>query len=78
MKHVYILINLNKAIITKIIFLYYLFQIIYWDAKSIFMEHRFITPKDSFIRAIAICQQRVIDCRADEVIFLDINNYFNS
>lgn len=32
------------------------------------MEHRFITPKDDFIRAIAICQQRVISCNADEVM----------
>lgn len=32
------------------------------------MEHRFITPSDGFIRAIAICRQRLLDCSADTVI----------
>ncbi|KAL6441585.1 hypothetical protein ACFW04_003611 [Cataglyphis niger] len=43
-------------------------KIIYWDEKSFFMEHRFITPSDGFIRAIAICRQRLLDCSADTVI----------
>ena len=45
-----------------------LFQIIYWDSKAVYMEHRFITPKDDFVRAIAICQQRVISCNADDIM----------
>lgn len=32
------------------------------------MEHRFITPSDGFIRAIAICRQRLLDCSAETVI----------
>jgi hypothetical protein len=44
------------------------FQIIYWDSKALYMEHRFITPKDDFVRAIAICQQRVISCNADDIM----------
>lgn len=32
------------------------------------MEHRFITPADNFICAIAICRQRVIECNADDVM----------
>lgn len=43
-------------------------KIVYWDEKSIFMEHRFITPRDNFICAIAICRQRVIDCNAEDVM----------
>lgn len=43
-------------------------QIIYWDEKSIFMEHRFITPNDDFIRAIAICRQRLLECNAETVM----------
>ncbi|XP_063232006.1 protein THEM6 [Bacillus rossius redtenbacheri] len=43
-------------------------KIIYWDEKSIFMEHRFITPKDDFVRAIVLCQQRVINCSASDVM----------
>ncbi|XP_046994136.1 protein THEM6-like [Schistocerca americana] len=43
-------------------------KVIYWDTKSVFMEHRFITPKDDFVRAIVICQQRVINCNAEDII----------
>lgn len=31
------------------------------------MEHRFITPKDDFIRAIAICRQRVISASVEDI-----------
>lgn len=37
------------------------------------MEHRFITPSDGFIRAIAICRQRFLDCNADTVISALLN-----
>jgi hypothetical protein len=43
-------------------------QIIYWDEKTIFMEHRFVTPSDGFVRAIAICRQRLLDCSAEAVM----------
>ncbi|KAK0180750.1 hypothetical protein PV327_003101 [Microctonus hyperodae] len=43
-------------------------KIIYWDEKSIFMEHKFITPKDDFVRAIAICRQRLLECSAETVL----------
>lgn len=43
-------------------------KIIYWDEKTIFMEHRFVTPSDGFIRAIAICRQRLLDCSAEAVM----------
>lgn len=43
-------------------------KIIYWDEKTVFMEHRFITPSDGFVRAIAICRQRLLDCSAEAVI----------
>lgn len=32
------------------------------------MEHRFITPKDNFVRAIAVCRQKMIDCNAEELM----------
>lgn len=32
------------------------------------MEHRFITPKDDFVRAIAICRQRLIGVSAEDVM----------
>lgn len=45
-----------------------LFQIVYWTDNSIFMEHRFITPKDEFVRAIALCRQRLINVNAEDVL----------
>ncbi|XP_032673379.1 protein THEM6 isoform X2 [Odontomachus brunneus] len=48
-------------------------KIIYWDERSFFMEHRFITPNDGFVRAIAICRQKLLDCSADTVIGALIN-----
>jgi len=38
------------------------------------MEHRFITTSDGFIRAIAICRQRLLDCTADSVIGALLNS----
>lgn len=32
------------------------------------MEHRFVTPSDDFVRAIAICRQRLLDCSAETVM----------
>lgn len=43
-------------------------RIIYWDETSVFMEHRFLTPSDNFINAIAICRQRILDCSAEDVM----------
>ncbi|KAJ1528419.1 hypothetical protein ONE63_006833 [Megalurothrips usitatus] len=43
-------------------------RVIYWDSTSLFMEHRFVTPKDNFVRAIAVCRQRLIDCNAEEIM----------
>lgn len=32
------------------------------------MEHRFITTSDEFVRAIAICRQKLLDCNAETII----------
>lgn len=45
-----------------------MFQIVCWDDKSVFMEHRFVTPSDNFINAIVVCRQRIIDANAEEVM----------
>ncbi|CAH2987175.1 unnamed protein product [Chilo suppressalis] len=36
---------------------------IYWDDKTVFMEHEFIGP-GGFVHAVAVCRQRVIDTSA--------------
>ncbi|XP_039280885.1 protein THEM6 [Nilaparvata lugens] len=43
-------------------------KIIYWDHQSIFMEHRFITPKDEFVRAVVVCRQRLIGVNAEDIM----------
>ncbi|XP_017775872.1 PREDICTED: protein THEM6-like [Nicrophorus vespilloides] len=43
-------------------------KIIYWDDQSIFMEHRFTTPRDNFVNAIVWSRTRLMDCSADEVM----------
>lgn len=39
---------------------------VYWDDKTIFMEHEFIGPGD-FVHAVAVCRQRVIDTSASAI-----------
>ncbi|EEB11041.1 conserved hypothetical protein [Pediculus humanus corporis] len=43
-------------------------KILYWDDKNIYMEHRFITPKDDFVRAIALGRHRIINCDVNDVM----------
>ncbi len=45
-----------------------IFQVIYWDHNSIFMEHRFITKSNDFVNAIVMSRQRLINCSAEDVI----------
>ncbi|XP_048000546.1 protein THEM6 [Leguminivora glycinivorella] len=35
-------------------------RVIYWDNKTVFMEHEFVGP-GRFVHAVAVCRQRVID-----------------
>ncbi|KAL4712482.1 hypothetical protein ACJJTC_007498 [Scirpophaga incertulas] len=39
---------------------------IYWDDKTVFMEHEFIGP-GGFVHAVAVCRQRVIDTSASAI-----------
>lgn len=32
------------------------------------MEHRFVTPNDGFVRAIALCKQRLVGVNADDIL----------
>ncbi|XP_044728736.1 protein THEM6 [Chrysoperla carnea] len=41
-------------------------KLIYWDDKSFYFEHRFIS--NDFVRAIAICRQRLINCNTDDIM----------
>lgn len=43
-------------------------KIVYWDQDSIYMEHRFITTRDNFVRAILYGRQKVMKCSIDEVL----------
>lgn len=49
--------------------LYYITsKIVYWDQNSIYMEHRFITKRDNFVRAIVYCKQKVVKCNVEEIM----------
>ncbi|CAH0560745.1 unnamed protein product [Brassicogethes aeneus] len=43
-------------------------KVIYWDDKSIYMEHKFISYFDKFINAIAFCKVRIIDCDSENIL----------
>lgn len=43
-------------------------RIVYWDQNSIYMEHRFVSRNDSFVKAIVYGKQRVVKCNVDEVM----------
>ncbi|XP_077290727.1 protein THEM6-like isoform X1 [Arctopsyche grandis] len=42
---------------------------VFWDEKTIFMDHEFISS-DGFVNAVATCRQRVIGCGANTVVNL--------
>lgn len=41
-------------------------NVVYWDDKSIFLEHRFVCKK--FVHAIFLCRMRVTKCSAEEIM----------
>lgn len=43
-------------------------RIVYWDANSVYMEHRFVSRGDDFVNAIVHCRQRVINCDVDRLM----------
>lgn len=45
-----------------------LLQLIYWDSKAIYVEQKFITPNDGFVRAIILSKQVMIKVDVNDVI----------
>lgn len=43
-------------------------KIVYWDQSAIYMEHRFVTKSDNFVRAIVYGKQAVVKCNLEEVM----------
>nr|CAH7742090.1 unnamed protein product [Callosobruchus chinensis] len=43
-------------------------KLIYWDDQNVYMEHKFITPRDKFVNAIVLCRVRVVNCNAEDVM----------
>lgn len=43
-------------------------KIIYWDDQGIYMEHRFVTPRDGFVNAVVLSKTRLINCDTEEVM----------
>lgn len=61
--------NIRYRRFIRLFHLYYITsEIVYWDQNSIYMEHRFVTKKDNFVRAIVYCKQKVVKCNVEEVM----------
>lgn len=45
-----------------------IFQVLCWDEKSIFIEHKFITRNDDFVCAVAVGRTQILDCSAEEIM----------
>lgn len=43
-------------------------RIIYWEGPSIYMEHRFMSPGDDFVLAIAIGKQRLLKVESEDLM----------
>lgn len=43
-------------------------QLVYWDDKAIYVEQKFITPKDGFVRAVVLSKQVMLKANANEMI----------
>lgn len=43
-------------------------KVVYWDHDSIYMEHRFVTKHDKFVRAIVYGKQKVVKCSVEQVM----------
>lgn len=49
-----------------------LFQLVYWDDKAIYLEHKFITVSDKFVRAIIISKLNIIGLKMNLTDLLKI------
>ncbi|XP_063231946.1 protein THEM6 [Bacillus rossius redtenbacheri] len=43
-------------------------QMVWWDDKAIYLEQRFVTLRDGFVRAVSLSKQSVIGVSADEAV----------
>ncbi|XP_060531185.1 protein THEM6 [Cylas formicarius] len=43
-------------------------KIVYWDEQSVYLEHRFVTIRENFVNAIALCKMRLVEANADSVM----------
>lgn len=43
-------------------------KLIFWDEKAIYLEQRFVTLSDGFVRAIALSKQCITNCNVVELL----------
>lgn len=43
-------------------------QLVWWDEKAIYLEQRFVTLSDNFVRAIAMSKQCITNCNVVEIM----------
>jgi hypothetical protein len=43
-------------------------QLVYWDDKSIYLEQRFVTLSDGFVRAVALSKQNIVGVNVNDLM----------
>jgi hypothetical protein len=43
-------------------------QLVYWDEKTFYFEHRFVTLRDEFVRAVMYTSYVVVGVNVDDLI----------
>ncbi|XP_066992072.2 protein THEM6 [Anabrus simplex] len=43
-------------------------KMIYWDDKNVYLEQQFVTPRDGFVRAVALIKQAVVGPDVNELM----------
>jgi hypothetical protein len=44
------------------------FQLVYWDDKSIYLEQQFVTLRDGFVRAVVLSKQNIVGVKVDDLM----------
>jgi hypothetical protein len=46
----------------------FVFQLVYWDDKSIYLEQQFVTLRDGFVRAVVLSKQNIVGVNVDDLM----------
>lgn len=58
---------MHKVIENVLNLVFILFQLAYWEDKTLFIEQKFITLNDGFVRAVVLSRQNLINVEAERL-----------